>query len=234
MKAGAACRCARGCPRTTPRHASPAPWAETAFCTPVHFENGLCVWIFRLENHGASRAGPPTCANAGCLIAHTGKRASDFKHEGRFRSERGVKNMAAAVPVGSRPEAVFGRPGGDGPCGLLRKQGRPPWNAGRFSKTARIGPHAGCFGNIRPQIARRFSKTARIDWHAGYFGNKGGSRRPLFSKTARAYRRCPAFIRAHRKFWDMATGACSTATWKRIAPKGLRETMINSLGRDAP
>ena len=185
MKAGAACRCARGCPRTTPRHASPAPWAETAFCTPVHFENGLCVWIFRLENHGASRAGPPTCANAGCLIAHTGKRASDFKHEGRFRSERGVKNMAAAVPVGSRPEAVFGRPGGDGPCELLRKQGRLPRNAGRFSKTARIGPHAGCFGNIRPQIARRFSKTARIDWHAGYFGNKGGSRRPLFSKTAR-------------------------------------------------
>ena len=162
MKAGAACRCARGCPRTTPRHASPAPWAETAFCTPVHFENGLCVWIFRLENHGASRAGPPTCANAGCLIAHTGKRASDFKHEGRFRSERGVKNMAAAVPVGSRPEAVFGRPGGDGPCGLLRKQGRPPWNAGRFSKTARIGVPAGCFGNCRPLGMLAFPKPPAL------------------------------------------------------------------------
>ena len=45
----------------------------------------------------------------GGYTVRTGKRASDFKHEGHFRSERGVKKLVAAAPTVSQRIVVFGR-----------------------------------------------------------------------------------------------------------------------------
>ena len=87
-------------------HRTP-PSAKAAFWTPVHFENGLRVWFFRLENHGVRTDGPPTCANEGLRTARTGKCASNFKHERRFRSEREVQNPVSAASPGPRAQCGF-------------------------------------------------------------------------------------------------------------------------------
>ena len=79
-----------GCPKTPPMHAPPPPFAETAICIPRSLRKRPSCLIFPARKTRGRTGGPPTCANEGCLIAHTGKRASDFKHKGRFRSERGV------------------------------------------------------------------------------------------------------------------------------------------------
>ena len=78
-----------GCPKTAPRHTCPPPLVETAFCTPRSLRERPSCLIFPARKSRGLTGGPPTCANAGCHTAPTGKRASDFKHEGRFRSERG-------------------------------------------------------------------------------------------------------------------------------------------------
>ena len=80
-----------GCPKTAPRHTCPPPLVETAFCTPRSLRERPSCLIFPARKSRGLTGGPPTCANAGCHTAPTGKRASDFKHEGRFRSERGCK-----------------------------------------------------------------------------------------------------------------------------------------------
>ena len=49
--------------------------------------------IFSARKTRGRAGGPSTCANAGHRTARTGKRARNFKPEGRFGSERGVQNL---------------------------------------------------------------------------------------------------------------------------------------------
>lgn len=75
----------------------------TEFCTPRSLRERASCLIFRARKSRGRTDGLSTCANAGCHTARTGKLASDFKHEGCFRSERGVQNPDWAAGGGRQP-----------------------------------------------------------------------------------------------------------------------------------
>ena len=124
---------AGGCPKTASRHTSPifrrifsGLSLNCNLDHPFTSKTALVLFFMVRKSRGLT-GGPPTCANAGCRIARTGKRASDFKHEGRFRSERGVKNLAVAAATESWHIAVFRPPGGGPPAANVRRVAVACW-----------------------------------------------------------------------------------------------------------
>ena len=93
--------------RATPRHASPTALRRNRILDPPFASKTALVF----ELSGSNITGPHRQAShlrkRGCHIARTENRASDFKHEGRFRSEMGVKNLFVATLIGGRRMALF-------------------------------------------------------------------------------------------------------------------------------
>ena len=112
-----------GRPKTASRRADPSDAAAARFCTPRSLRNWPSCLFFRARKSRGFTGGLSTCANAGCHTARAAKRASDFKHEGRFRSERGCKMQFLRKAAARRASARF--PATSRPCTSRQTALRP-------------------------------------------------------------------------------------------------------------
>ena len=101
-----------------PTHASPTVFCGNCILYPRSLRKQPSCLIFPPRKSRGRTGGLLTCANAGVHTGHTEKRASYFKHEGRFRSERGIKSGFC------RAARILARCGFRKPCAGLPRDNR--------------------------------------------------------------------------------------------------------------